>query len=285
VRKIKLSTVRWRSPSKLRKQRLQELLGKRNLDAVLGPEFVSGIEARKDLLEERELRLLALQLPVFLLLTFSLIGNDINANLFGISTDGVKGIREVLLVFSTTLGLYSILTTWSLLSLKEMLTAAVEKAANKNGDLKDFLEVRYGLSDVFSLGSYSDELKPTWPQLTAAIIAAICLICLLLMLAVMSCGVHILNLVEVYRHPNFSPLASTIVVSYVVLGDIGIAMCWIMWHAVQPYKSYEDADKLARLLKTDPKAGQKIIKEIVDKHQSKGRIRRVLTRPKMPRLP
>jgi hypothetical protein len=86
MREIKFTTTRWRFPGALRKQRLRELLGKKSLGSYLGPDFVKGLEARRDMLEARELKLLAWQTPVLLLLALSLLDLDLTASIFGSRT-------------------------------------------------------------------------------------------------------------------------------------------------------------------------------------------------------
>ncbi len=73
--------------------------------------------------------------------------------------------------------------------------------------------------------------------------------------------------------------------SYVILGDLVIVGGVFLYYMWQPYLTYEDAEKLLRLLKSDSPEGKKIIREIVDKYYSKSWIRRIFSRPKLSRLP
>lgn len=237
------------------------------------------------MLEAREWKLIAWQIPLLLLLALAVVEIDVKVSLLGFSADGVKSLREILLVLSTTLVLIFIPTSSAVLSLKEMLGAVVDHQAKGNDDLQDFLEVRYGLSDVFSIRSFASELEAsTWFQTSLAIILLVSIVMMGLMLLSTAFGLHILNLIEVYKHPNFSFLASLMVIIYVVLGDVFVLGWWLISQGYQPYKTHEDAQKLHSLLKTDRKAAEKILREVAVKYHARGFIRRFLTRPKLPKL-
>ena len=105
------------------------------------------------------------------------------------------------------------------------------------------------------------------------------------MLIIIAVAVQMLNLLEVYRHPNFSPSLSIFVIVYVSLGDISAALIWLLRKSVQPYQTLEDFEKLKTLKSVDEAAYKAIIQRMVREHQSKGIITRIFGRPKMPRLP
>jgi hypothetical protein len=167
---------------------------------------------------------------------------------------------------------------------QEMLQAVVNKQAKKDSILRGFLEVRYGIAPMSPIAP-ADDLNAGKTQMVFSFLAFISFIALALMLGLMVVGVQIANLIEVYRHPNFSYGASLFVIAYVLVGDLMLASIWALRKAPQPYQSNEDFKKLLRKEKDDPEAYQAIIRKMVQEHLSKGYIRRVLGRPKLSRLP
>lgn len=284
MRRIRLTTTRWRSLSALRQDGFRDMLGRKSMAKVLGPDFVKGIEARRDTLESRQLTMWAWQFPVLLLLALSLLNLDLTAAVFGISIKSLKSAREVLLLLSAGLAALSLPVQWSISALNEMLEAVASKEADGDEELKAFLDVRYGVS-AFLRPLPPNELMPSWSPIVLLILAVIGILIFMLALLGISLAIHVANLIEVYRHPNFSPIVSWLVISFVVIGDVAILSWWLLEHAVQPWQTYEDFRKLERMRKIDRAAAEKIIKEAFAKHRAKGPLRRLLGRPQIPKLP
>jgi len=279
----KWTTRRWKRPATMRKERLAELFSKSELSEILNSEFVKGVESRKDLLEGRQYRLWAWQIPLLLFLTLSLLPTKVSGSIFGISIESAKTLREVLIVLSSTLGILSLFVTNQVGYLAEILQVAAQKQSKQIKDLKEFLDVRYGTTVMLSR-NFSDEFLIGNTQI---ILAAILLVAFLLLVGMLLLGgllIHVLNLIEVWQRPNFPDPLPFFVIAYVVLADIfGLVMFFII-RGVQPYQTFEDLRKLEKLERTDPARYKAAIELMVRKHSSRGILARIFGRPKLPKL-
>jgi hypothetical protein len=88
---------------------------------------------------------LAVQIPLFFILAFSLLNVDVKTTLLGFSIESAKSVREILLVLSVPVALSMAFVQLQQASIKEMLKTSIGRVAGDDTDLKDFLEVRYGL--------------------------------------------------------------------------------------------------------------------------------------------
>lgn len=70
---------------------------------------------------------------------------DVKTTLLGFSIESAKSVREILLVLSVPVALSMAFVQLQQASIKEMLKTSIGRVAGDDTDLKDFLEVRYGL--------------------------------------------------------------------------------------------------------------------------------------------
>jgi hypothetical protein len=75
---------------------------------------------------------------------------DVNISMFVISTSSFKSLREILIVLSSTIALSSYELNRDLKLLKEMLQSYVISKSFEDFDLREFVEVRYGIADLSS---------------------------------------------------------------------------------------------------------------------------------------
>ncbi len=143
-RKTKWTTTRWVWPKRIRTQRYSQLHGASEYKEIFDQKFLDGLEKRRELLEGRSYKALAIQVPLFLLLAVSLIKQDVKLAIVGFSIDGVGGLREILLVISSFLALMTSGFNRELGDLKEIIKGAVEKISQGKPDAREFLNVRYG---------------------------------------------------------------------------------------------------------------------------------------------
>jgi hypothetical protein len=266
-------------------ERLQELMAKKENADILGSEFVSGLEKRRDLLESRSYKALAIQAPLFLMLAFALLNLDVQVSILGLSTASAKSLREVLLVVSTAFSLGLSAFGRQLQNVNEMLKAVVAKVGGSNSDLREFLQVRYGLGEFSFLSSFNDEFKVGTTQWVLISFAAFGASLLVVVLFVVAFAIQLLTFREIYLHPNYSVEVSMAVIALVLLGDVVSVLMSLLTRGYQPYQTFEDFLKLNKLAQKDPEQYSAIIREIVQRHYSKGLIRRVFGRPKMKRMP
>ena len=103
------------------------------------------IDQRRSEVERMQWRLFLVQLPRFLCLMLMLLPIEVRFSIFGITSDNIIALREVLLVISGVLGILARSYASQLVYLKEMINARAEKIADKNEEAKMFLRLVYGL--------------------------------------------------------------------------------------------------------------------------------------------
>jgi hypothetical protein len=283
MRKPKWTTLRWRSPPSLRKERFQQLLAKRDLNNVFGERFIDQLEHRRDLLENKRWRLTVWQIPIFLFLAFSLLNMDTSIILFGISVKSLSHIREVLLIISSSLAIWAWTIDTPIRFIQEMMGACINKLSNNDDDLRDFLKIRYGLAG-WSLKVFDKNLKPTLMYGIIAIMMLLAIVIIAIMIVAILLSIQIASLYEINNYPNFSHGVSIFVISYVGLVDFFVLSAAILTTVKIPYSTYEDLNMLVRLKKRNPDAHQKIINDMVNEYLKRKRIVRMFTRPKLRRI-
>jgi hypothetical protein len=193
-------------------------------------------------------------------------------------------IREILMVLTVPVALAMAHIQHQQANIKEMLKNSVARIAGADADLKDFLEVRYGLG-YFTSKPYRRDLSFGCPQLVGGIVFILLICTLIGLMLVAALGVQIGCIREISLHPNFSPAIAKLVIAVVIGGDIALLLFVFLTASIQPYQSLEDWNKLTKLADRDPEKVKQILEAIFKQHTSKGWIRRTFGRPKMKRLP
>ena len=284
MRRAKLTTRRWRRPSSLRRARFAELLALTKYNAIFDKDFFLGLERRIELLESRQLKAMGIQIPLFLFLAFSLLHIDVNFRILGISADVSKSLREILLLVTTTISVGYSRLEYDLLYLKEMLTATITKQAGDNEHLRNFLEIRYGLSEIAPGNSFDDDLRIGSAQVISLTILLFGRIIMISMIVIILLTIQVWNIIEVYAHPNFAREISIFVIIYVLLGDILFLTYSFLVRSVQPYQTDEDFRKLVELRKTNEEEYDTILRKMVLEHGAKGLLGRLFGRPRLRRF-
>jgi hypothetical protein len=284
MRKPIWTSRRWQLPSQLRRDRFNELMANGEFEGSFNQSLIDGLEKRRDLLEGRQFKLLAIQAPLLLLLAFSLVNIDVSVSLAGISVKATKALREVLLVLSALFGIGASAYGRQLVFLSEMLKAHIARLSNKNEFAREFLETRYGLSDL-SHKPFDDDLRPGIIQKIAHVVTLVCQLILLIMFSIMLFSIQVASLVAIYREPNFSLAVSLFVIVFVLLVDLVGFCLWFLYRSLQPYESEEDWKRLKKLHETDEKKWGAIIDDMMYRHYAKGPLWRLATRPRLGRVP
>ncbi len=207
----------------------------------------------------------------------------VSGTIFGVSIESAKTLREVLLIVSSTLGIVALIIQNQLFYLNEMLDVVAIKQSAKNKSLNEFLEIRYG-TNFLLVSDYSDDLKGGAFKVITAVIFIAAFVSLFLIIGFLGLAVHVLNLIEVYNHPNLSPGLSKLVMTYVILADVVSVTTIILTVSILPYQTWEDFNKLQKLKDKDEAAYQAVLKEVASTYVKKGRLRRIFSRPKLPRM-
>ena len=158
MRRPILTTRSWQLPSRLRQDRFRELLISAEYNAF-DDNLMVAIEKRRDLIEGRQIKLIAIQAPLFLLLAFSLLNIDLNVSVAGFSAATSKALREVVLVISSVFGLGIAAFGRQIVYLNEMLKAEIERKSKGNAFALGFLELRYGVSQDLTHKPFDEQLE------------------------------------------------------------------------------------------------------------------------------
>lgn len=282
--KTRWTTTRWVLPRKIRMERYGQLHGSSKFKDIFDQKFLDGLEKRRDLLESRNYKLTAIQIPLFLLLAFSLVNLDVKVSLAGFTLEGVRGLREILLIISSIVGVVSFGVARQLGDLNEVMKAATEKIAGGKADVKNFLNVRYGLEELSIPSTFDPSLLIGKLQLASIVLAAIPYVLVVIALIVTVLGVQFLTMRDIWLHPNFSPDVSIAVIVFVVATDAASLIINWLHRGLQPLQTLEDTKKLDRLEWKDKSKYDEIVKEIAMQHARRGFFSKLLFRPHVRRI-
>jgi hypothetical protein len=280
----KWTTTRWVFPRKIRSERYGQLHGSTKYKDVFDQQYLDGLEKRRDILESRIYKLGALQVPLFLLLAFSLVNLDAKVSIAGFSIEGVRGLREILLVISSIIGVESSSIARQLGDLKELMKAATEKISGGQADARNFLNVRYGLEELSDISKFDQSLQIGKFQIAMLLLAGLPYLVVVLALVVIVLAVQFLTLREIWFHPNFSPGISVAVIVFVVATDIATLFLSWLHRGWQPFQTLEDKNKLDKLQWRDKAKYDEINNEIASQHMRRGFFSKLVYRPHMRRI-
>lgn len=287
MRDVQWKTTRWRLPSSLRREILLSLMAKKVNGETLGKEFVGGLEKRRDMLESRQWKATALQVPLFAMLVFSLVNVDLKVTFLGFSAESLKSLREVIVVLSSTIAIVTLPVNLHLYHVQEMMKAAVEKLAAGDRALKEVLEVRYGISASIVATTNADGTLVGFGayQILTGIVVVMTFAALIIAAIAAILSVQAWTLYELYHHPNFSVFISKCVIAFVGLADLFLVGVTMLIKGFQPYQTWEDFKRLNKFRETDHARYQQVINDIVGTHRKRNWIARAFLRPRMKRLP
>jgi hypothetical protein len=278
------TTTRWVIPRRIRLERYQQLHGSAKYRDVFDQRFLDGLEKRRDTLESRGYRLLALQAPIYFLLAFSLVNLDLKVSLAGFSLEGVRGIREILLVVSTILGIISYSLNRQVGDLVEIMKAAIEKLSDGKADARNLLQVRYGLSELADVSTFNTSFVPGRFQFITLGLAAIPYLAAVVAMLGTIVSVQVFTMMDIWLHPNFSKSVSLFVIVLVVSAEVASLLVWWLQKGLQPVQTMEDLKKLEKLEWKNKPEYDKIIHELALKHARRGFLSKLFYPPRLPRV-
>jgi hypothetical protein len=279
MRKIKSSYSTFSRPASFQIDQFRTLLRSHD-DKVLPEKFFEMVDRRRGDLAKLQQTLFFLQVPTFMFLTLALAGSDVNISLFGLTVG--KNLREALILVSSGLGLWTSWVGSQKQTLENILRAKHQKMSKGNKLVADMLNAGYGL-DILSLPTPTEKhLNISGWHVFFIILFVIAAVGITIAGAFGIAYVHIITLIEIYKHPNISFTASLIVITFVAMAD-AISFSWLMVSTgVLPYRNNERISRLAKLIDTSPQQSQKVFDKIMKQHKEKSLWRRILTRPTIP---
>jgi hypothetical protein len=259
-------------------------MGARSTKILFDQRFLEGLEKRRDLLESRTYKLWGLQTPLFLLLAFSLINLDVKLSLAGFSIEGVRGIREIILVILGLLAMASSNLQRELNDVKEVMRGAVAKMSGDKIEVLDLLKVRFGLGELTGPGGYDPKLLSGGFHLALGILAILLALFFVGAAVVLALGIELATMWQIWLHPNFSRAVSGAVIAFVLAKYIVLLIVIWLKLGFQPFQTYEDIEKLSKIQWKDRARFDEIIGEIRQQQEKRGFFSKLLFRPRLPRI-
>jgi hypothetical protein len=282
--KMRWTTTRWLWPHTLRQERIGQLYGSTKYKDLFDQKFLEGLEKRRDLLESRTYKLWGLQTPLFLLLAFSLVNLDVKLSLAGFSIEGVRGIREIILVILGFLTMASSNIQRELDDVKEVMSGIVAKMSGDKIDVLDLLKVRFGLGGLTGPGGYDPKLLTGGFHLALAILAILPALLFIGASAALALGIELITVWQIWLHPNFSRAVSVAVIAFVLVTYIALIILTWLKQGLQPFQTFEDIEKLSKMQWKDKARYDEIIGEIRQQQEKRGFFSKLLFRPHLPRI-
>jgi hypothetical protein len=173
-------------------------------------------------------------------MVLSLLPVHVTFSLFGISSDRLGALREILLILYSSLSLFSSLVRQEASYLKEMLKARAEVLTPFVGpgsfDARNVLYLTNRVRSYWTPNPTNVGLKPMWWPIIVNTLRN--LLVLLFGLALIG-GTLVLQwmiMLEIYKHPNFSSTMSVLVIGYAIAIDLIVLTGWYMRKGIYPYK-------------------------------------------------
>jgi hypothetical protein len=278
MRRIKVFDAVFAKTSSLQIERFGSVLRRSH---VFDDKFFEMIDRRRADYEKLLQTILFLQIPTTAYLVLVLAGVDVNLSILGIAAG--KNLREVLVIVASGLGLWSAYVRNQKSVIENMLHARAERMAKGDAAILEFIKAGYGLSPFIFEQPTNTLWSPSILRILSLFLFVASLVLLLIFIAGATLAVHVLTLVEIYHHPNFSRLATEFTISFVIVAD-AVSLCWTLaMSGAIPYRSHERISRYLKLREQDPEAAQAIMRRMVELHLKRPWLLRIITRPKLPK--
>ncbi|MEH2626787.1 hypothetical protein V1292_004842 [Bradyrhizobium sp. AZCC 1719] len=283
MRKIKWNDRAFSSANAIQREQFASILKKSaGSTTPFNDKFFEVIDKRRGELGKLQQTLFFLQLPTFIYLVLILTGTDVNLNLFGITAG--KNLREPFILVSSGLALWTSFIGHHRGVLENILRANNDRLSKGDAQKANFLNVSYGL-EVFY---WTVPNNPDWNiskwHIASAIFFVVATVVLVLLAFAGVAAVHFSTLLEIYRHPNFSPLATIITITFVALSDTVALSSFALQSGILPYRNYERLHKLDRLRTSNPKKYDDLITSMAKSHRDRSLLKKIFVRPTLPNL-
>jgi hypothetical protein len=138
VRKLRHYTRKIVTLASLREQRLYDLFGAGNNKETLNEKFIEGVQKRRDEVLKWAMKLYGVQVPLFAVLMLALLPLSAKVSVFGITVEGSRNVREIVVVVSALLGIIASLFTVHRAALAEIVKIYVERLSKGNKEVREF---------------------------------------------------------------------------------------------------------------------------------------------------
>src|SRR4051794_12043235 len=112
---------KWADKPAFRKKEFLELLNADASKDLFNEKFIEGLEKRRDLLNARSEKVQIIQLTIMVILLISLLSMHMSISFLGLSTPDARGVRELLLIISSSIQLGLAFQTSEQMYIRELL--------------------------------------------------------------------------------------------------------------------------------------------------------------------
>lgn len=230
----------WRTLGSIRRGRLKAIFAAEDYKGIFDEKFFENVMARLSVLEDRDLKIAALIVTTWAVLAISLLPVHVQINLFGFTSDSLSGLREIILILYSSLGLYLSTVRQQASYLKEMLRAHDENVTPAKGpgsdDARNVLLLAHGISHAWSPPPSEAGLSPMFWTLGINLLRDFFVILFAMAILVGTVAVQWLIMVEIFKHPNYSQEISVLVIAFVIAVDLIMLTGWYMRKGLYPYR-------------------------------------------------
>lgn len=276
-------TRTWRRAGPLRQQRFFDILANQDKDGAFDEAFIELVHKRRSSASQLTFKLISLQVPIFVLLVFSLIPIQASVSILGITPAASRNLREVLVVVSATLGVVSSGLGIYYAVLTEIIAAYVEKRSKGDKEVREFLGIGHGVDFIVMPNVEYKNLSLGWGFAVFLVVVFLAGVVFVLSIAAAALYLHYVVLKDIYYDPSFSDRVSMYVIAFVLLGDfLSISINALSGWPIA-MKDYTNMMALDRLKQKEPEKVAEVYRQMAAKHVRRPWLLRHLTRMKMPR--
>ncbi|HLZ05199.1 MAG TPA: hypothetical protein VKR55_24000 [Bradyrhizobium sp.] len=228
-------------------------------DSFFSSDYMTRLSTEARQLDERLIKLFALQLAITGFQVVGFFGNDATVSLFSVTLKEAVGVKEILL----TLYCFIAVATWIVAISRETTLTVIEhlvELSSPNQALSNFGKI--AAPSAFGVKFYMPRVYEDWIFPTRAntiIFGAFFAVVILLSVAIFlfSSAVTVYFIVDIYRHPTLG-VWSKVILTYAVLTFLFGIILIVRFYVPQPYrdqssllelKALEDADTAIYLRK------------------------------------
>lgn len=231
-------------------------------------------------MERRSITLLALQAPVLLTLALSLVPVPVHLG----NIAALENVREVLILASVGLGLFSSVNSRHSKILKELIEARIQRLVGQNPDAVQIMRLAYGFNWSWEPEPDDTHLKRSFVAKAFSWFSLLLQVAFFFAVMALAIGIHVGVLYDVYRHPTVSQGFSIFVIVTVVFVDVLTFVTWYSQNGLFPYVTDDWKGVFEKLKKTDPEIYERAHRIAELEYRGKGILRRLFSRPNPARV-
>jgi hypothetical protein len=283
VRKPRLHTLAWRNIGAVRQEQFSDFLAKQGKDSLFDDALIEAVKKRRSSNYALSLKLISVQIPVFIFLALSLIPIQASFSILGISPAANRNLREVFLVVSTLMAMIASGLSYYSAILTEMLAGYLDRRSKGDTRVRGYLNIAHGVEFFILPSRYGETVNTSGWYVAFIGTVAVALFLFFLIVVVTVFGIHVLVLRDVYNDPSFSPTVSVAVIAFVLIGDFLSIAISLVANGPILLNDFSNMFAAKKIGERDPAKESAIYQRLAQLHVQKPWLIRKFTRVKMPK--